>query len=61
MAGEERGVCRGGPPWRLRAILCLIVGHRWRFHHEARPPAVVCDRCLRIDPMPYGDGRLPYL
>jgi len=44
----------------LNAIRCLF-GHKWDFRHKAKPPVVVCMRCGRTDPMPYGDARMPYL
>lgn len=44
----------------IKTMTC-VTGHRWDFRFEAKPPVVVCARCGRTDPMPYGDARMPYL
>jgi hypothetical protein len=44
----------------IAALLC-VTGHRWDFRFDDKPPVVVCKRCGRTDPMPYGDARMPYL
>ena len=43
-----------------RIIRCSI-GHNWDFRHDETPPIIVCTRCGRAYPMPYGDARMPYL
>lgn len=44
----------------IKTMRC-VTGHDWDFRHKAKPPVVVCTRCGRTDPMPYGDARMPYL
>jgi hypothetical protein len=44
----------------INAMQC-VGSHRWDFRHDVTPPVVVCARCGRTDPMPYGDARMPYL
>lgn len=46
---------------KVIATMQCVAGHHWDFRHDAKPPVVVCTRCGRTDPMPYGDARMPYL